>query len=108
MTFTFAANANSKQVKIYFGGTVIYDSTAQVQNGGVLNVFGKIIRTGAATQRVVCVATNTASVPLFATGTYYTTPAETLSGDVTLKATGEAVDNNDIVHLLTNHKYNGY
>jgi hypothetical protein len=103
--FTFAANANSKRVRIYFGATAVYDSTAQVQNGGSLSVRVRIVRTGAATQRGSATAVNDAGTPLFGDVHQYTTPGETLSGAVTFKATGEGVADNDIVNKMTEIKW---
>jgi hypothetical protein len=103
MTFTFAANANSKQIKVYFGSTAIYTSGARLQNDGTLTVTGRVIRTGAATQdAAIEVSTNTVN---FDDVAFYSTAAETLSGAITLKATGEGVSNNDIVQKILTVKY---
>ena len=102
-TFTFAANANNKTVRVVYGGTEIYNSTAQAQNGGSMEVVGKIIRTGATTQKVI-VSVSTDGT-LYTDLANYTTAAETLSGAVTLKATGEATSNDDIVNTILTVKY---
>ena len=103
MTFTFAANANSKQIKVYFGATAIYTSGARLQNDGTLTVTGRVIRTGAATQKAAIeVSTNTVN---FDDVAFYSTAAETLSGAITLKATGEGVSNDDIVQKILTLKY---
>ena len=99
--FTFAANANSKQVKLVFGTTEIYASSAQVQNGGVLVLKFRIIRTGAATQRIVIDASSFAAVTLFVNRPWYATAAETLANALALKATGEAVATDDIVNVVS-------
>lgn len=98
---TFAANANLKQVRLKYGGTTIYDSTAQLQNGGSMIVQCRIVRTGATTQRAIAWVVSGAGTPLFLNTSSYTTPAETLSGTVVLKATGEAVADNDTVSVMT-------
>jgi hypothetical protein len=95
-TFTFAANANSKRVRGYFGATAIYDSGAQNQNGGSLTVIGTITRVGATSQLAEIVAIPS-SGSLYAVTSTITTPAETLSGAITFKFTGEGVSDNDIV-----------
>lgn len=100
-TVTIAANANSKRVRVYFGATAIYDSTAQAQSGTTLRVVGRITRTGAVTQRASTDASLASAAPLFTVGPLYTTPAETLSGTVVIKVTGEAVANNDLVNVAT-------
>lgn len=102
-TFTFATNANNKTVKVVYGATEIYTSTAQPQNDGSMEVKGKIIRTGATTQKVIVTATTDGT--LFTDLANYTTAAETLSGAVTLKATGEATSDNDIINRILVVKY---
>lgn len=94
MFFTFAANANTKRVKIKYGATTLFDTTALVLNAVDGRAQGIIIRTGATTQKAIC--TFTTSTTLLTQLTDYTTPGETLSGAVTLKATGEATSNNDV------------
>lgn len=93
---TFAANANSKRIKAYFGATVIFDSGAQNQNGGSWKITGKIIRTGGSTQKVLVEFSSSSN--LFVNTTTYTATALTLSGTNDLKVTGEAVADNDIVN----------
>ena len=94
MFFTFAANANTKRVKIKYGATTLFDTTALILNGVDGRAQGIIIRTGATTQKAIC--TFTTSTALLTQLTDYATPGETLSGAVTLKATGEATSNNDV------------
>lgn len=102
MWFSFAANANSKRVRVKYGATTLYDSGAQNQNGGVMKVAGRIIRTGAATQKALVHITMDAATDLFdPVDLAITTPAETLSGTVVLKATGEAVADNDVLQRYT-------
>jgi hypothetical protein len=96
VSFTFAANANSKNIKVYFGATQIYASGAQNQNGGNMIISGRIYRTGATSQR--CVTSTKSNTTLFVDETVNTTAAETLSGAITIKATGEAVSNDDITN----------
>lgn len=103
ITFTFAENANSKQVRVVYGGTEVYASGAQAQSGGSMTVIGKVIRTGATTQKVTVIAISGAA--LFVDVSNYTTAGETLSGAVILKGTGEAVSNDDIVQVVTTVKF---
>lgn len=95
MAGTFAANANTKRVRIKFGATTLFDTTALIFNGVDWRAEGKIIRTGATTQKAIC--TFSSATTLLTQIADYTTPGETLSGAITLKATGEATSNNDIV-----------
>lgn len=97
---TFATGMASKRVRVYFGSTTIYDSTAMTQSGGAMRIQGRITRTGAATQ--VCTVTlSNVTASTFASVMTYTAATETLSGALTLKATGESAGmgtaDNDVV-----------
>lgn len=92
-----AANSNTKDIKVYFGSTVLSDGGVTVLNGVSWSAHGYIVRTGAATQTATCELT--AGVGVLATSTT-TSPAETLSGTVVFKVTGTsaiAPADNDIV-----------
>jgi hypothetical protein len=90
MAGTFAATVNAKRLRVYFGATAVFDSTSLVLNGLAWRVHGKVIRTGATTQKATIEATigGTLLSAVNSTITQYTTPGETLSGAVTIKATG--------------------
>jgi hypothetical protein len=92
---SLAANANSKQILARYGSTTCYDSTAQTANAGTLWIEVIITRTGGATQNVS--ARVNSSNTLFVNTANFTTAAETLSGSVTFKLTGEAVSTDDII-----------
>lgn len=100
---TFAANANNKQVKIYFGATVIFATGAQAFNAGAWTAKCTVIRTGATTQKASVQFASSNS--LLTSSAAYTTPAETLSSAVTIKCTGEATANDDIVQQLFTCKF---
>lgn len=87
---TYAANANNKTVKLYFGATAVFDSGALSVSGGAWRVRATVVRTGATAQ--IAVSSNHNS-------TQTASPAETLSGAVTIKCTGEATADNDIQQL---------
>ncbi|MBL7739620.1 MAG: hypothetical protein JNK14_10395, partial [Chitinophagaceae bacterium] len=93
MSFSVAVNST---LKVYYGATQLF-SYAALATDAVYRVTGQIVRTGAATQRATFVMT--AGGATVVTG--YQTPTETLSGAVTLKATGQGTSNNDIVQTLT-------
>lgn len=88
---TFAANANTARLKVFFGATAIMDTTSLLFNGVPWRAHGKIIRTGAATQEATCEITvgGTLLSAVNSTITSQSNPAETLSGAVTFKVTGE-------------------
>ena len=94
--FSFAANANNKQLKIKFGATTIYASGAVAQNGGSAIFNIRIVRTSATTQDVY-ISSQLSASSLLPLPTPYQTTAETLSGTIVLLDTGEATANNDVV-----------
>lgn len=87
---SFAANANTKDLKVYFGATVIIDTTALIFNGLDWRAHGKIVRTGATTQTATTELTIGGTLLSALNGTIVKTsaPAETLSANVTFKCTG--------------------
>lgn len=100
---TFAANANNKTVRVVYGATEVYNSTAQAQNGGTMIISGRIVRTSATTQDVT--ARVSVDGTLYTDIANYTTAAETLSGAVILKDTGEATSDNDIISKILTVKF---
>lgn len=93
-----ANNANVKTLRVYFGATVIATFTLTINSAVAWSVEGEIVRTAAATQlaRVSCQHTDTAPLIPVTGGT----PAETLSGTVLFKVTGQATTNSDITEAL--------
>jgi len=85
---TTAANATLKRIRLYCGGTVVFDTTAQAFSAVDWRIEAEIVRTGAATQIAIAFFSgSTALVPQTAT---YTTPAETLSGTIVIKTTSQS------------------
>jgi hypothetical protein len=97
---TFAVSASvDKRVRVKFGATTMFDTGALAATAGAdWHLHGTIIRTGAATQKAV--VSFTSSFGTFMASAKYTTPAETLSGAVTFKVTGEATLASDVVGEL--------
>lgn len=91
---TTASNANNKQIKIYFGSTALFTSSNSGANNIDWSFTARVIRTAAATQESIC---DFLSEGTFTNGTNRTTPAETLSNSITIKCTGTATSDNDIV-----------
>lgn len=100
---TFAANANNKRLRVRFGGTQIFDSTAVAINSGDWAIEIQIYRTGAATQKTV-VSLRTSSATLVST-VDYATAAVDLSTPLDLKITGEATSNDDITGQIFKVRY---
>ena len=95
-----AFNGNAKEVKLHFGGTEIVPSGAMPTiQSSEWRVTGTVIRTGAATQDAYAEILVNQGISL--TGPLgharITNPSETLSGAITIKCTGEAVANDDII-----------
>lgn len=97
---TFATSLSAdKRVKAVFGGATLLDTGAlSITTASDWSMTGKIIRTGAATQKATVMFT-TSNSALVAT-TDYTTPTETLSGAVTMKLTVNGTNANDTVAEL--------
>lgn len=93
---TFAATNNNKRLRVKFGASTIFDSGALAITAATdwaLEV--DIIRTGATAQK--CISRLNTSSGTLSAYCDYATAAETMSGAVTLKLTGEATADNDIV-----------
>jgi hypothetical protein len=84
---TFAANANNKQIKVYFGGTVIFDSSALAFNNGTWTIEFDIIRESSTVVR--CNARFTSDLTTLSSSSKYTRiTGLTLSSTNILKVTG--------------------
>lgn len=105
MGFTFAANANNKRVRVYFGSTLLYDTSALALNDKAMSINVLLIRKTATSQ--VCMARMQANDGVLATSSVdYTAAAETLAAStLTLKATGEATSDNDVVQQYMTVKW---
>lgn len=101
---TFANNANTKRLRLRFGtgGTNLVLDTTALSGGAAENweLNATIMRTGAATQKGVCRITVSDPTLLNPTSDqmgFVTTLNQTLSGAVTVRISGEATANNDIL-----------
>lgn len=92
---TIANNANSKTLKFYFGSTAILTASLPTSVAASWVLEAEIIRTGAATQEAnaTLIVGNGASYPVVAQAN----PTQTLTSATTIKCTGEATANNDII-----------
>jgi len=95
--FVCANNANNKTIKLYFGATAVVTLGASAFTDEHAVIRATIIRTGAATQVAIGESINRSTA--WAKG-FYTAPTETLSGAITIKATGSATSDNDISQKL--------
>lgn len=92
---TFAANANNKTLKVYLGSTALFSTGATGFNGTDWSIEGQIIRTGASAQKAIVRFISSDSA--LAVSCDYTEPTEDTTGALTLKLTGEATSDDDIV-----------
>ena len=88
-----AANANVKTIKLYFGSTVLFTTTAVAMNNADWTLQAEIVRTGASNQ--------TAWVQFFSSNTLtqsikVTTSTESLAVNQTVKITGEGAGAADV------------
>lgn len=95
---TFASNANIKTLKAFYGSTQLITSGALVLNGGSWTMESTIIRISGTTQ-IAITKLFTSNATLSET-VLVTNPTATLSGAVTIKATGQSsVGANDVTEL---------
>lgn len=106
-----AANGDTKRTRVYFGATVIGDTTAVAFNNQSFTVTCDVYMVTAVTQKAYCY---TGAIPTTAAawgsggagttgGFNSTTPAETLTGAVVMKITAQAgaANANDVVAKAT-------
>lgn len=91
-TGSFAANANNKRVRAYFGGTVVYDSSSVAANGLLWEIEFDVIRTGASAEfysaKGFARAAGATIVGATAGNMAQGTAAVATSGAITVKITG--------------------
>jgi hypothetical protein len=89
---TLAATSRSRAVRLYFGGTQICNVGPTTNSGLVSWLMDVIVhRTGAATQLATgWTGNNFINATTVTNGVVRATPAETLSGDVLIKVTGQS------------------
>jgi len=92
---TTANNANAKAIRIAFGATLVANFTLAINTAAAWVVEAMVYRTGAATQDAVQFYGQHSSAS--ATGPNITTPAETLSGAVTVQCSCTQTSASDVV-----------
>lgn len=92
---TFAASANNKRLRAYFGTTAIFDSgTLPLVDATEWTMRCTVIRKTATTQRANCLFNSSSST--FGSFADVSGPSETLANALTVGLTGEATDNDDV------------
>lgn len=92
---TVAANANNKRIKLKFGTTTLYDTTAVAANAGSWEITSKITRTASAVEK--CITKIVSSNSLILDNSNYVLASENTDNNLNIFCTGEATTNNDIV-----------
>ena len=92
---TFAANTHNKRVRLYFGSTVVYDTTSLAVNGGTWKIESTIVRTGTSAEQAITfiICSNTTVV----NSVTYVVPNELLSATIDVSCSGLGVSNGDII-----------
>lgn len=96
---TFANNANAKTLKMYFGSAVILTNSLTINVAGTWKIDAYVFCTGDNTQKSV------AHLATFGAAAAAVNDVETASlteddgSDITVKCTGQATDDNDIVQI---------
>lgn len=92
---TTANNVNAKTVKLHFGATVILTTALTVSQVGVWKITAEIVRTGASAQEAVASLLQGGATTLV--DVEQSAPSEAHASAITIKATGTATANNDVV-----------
>lgn len=88
------ANANAKQIRMYYGGTLIFDTGSTTFNGISWRMDGEIVRTGAASQ--ICNAQMVTSDATYRVGCTQTLTNKSLTTNQSLIITGTGVTTGDV------------
>lgn len=100
---TFAANSNTKRLKLVWGSTTLIDTTALALNSGDWHLHCKMVRTGSGNQ--VCVTTIRSSNALLPSLVAVVEATEDLTIAHTLKLTLAATADNDGVNKMLSVKW---
>lgn len=92
---TFASNANNKQVKLYFGSSVLIDTGSVAANAGSWIIHARVIRINSNAQKSITTIISDNS--LIINKSSYVTPAEDLTTNIIIKCTGQGTANDDII-----------
>jgi hypothetical protein len=93
---TFANTANNKRIRLKFGATTVFDSTAlAITTAADWMLISTIIRSSATSQKIITELKTSSSVLVSTVD--YNTSSETLASASTLALTGEASGASDVV-----------
>lgn len=100
---SFAANANNKRIRMYFGAQVIFDTTALAFNAGTWRIKASVYRVTTTTLRAIVDWTSSNATLAFKQ-TYTAWAGNVLTTNI-IKITGEATANNDVTAETSNIKW---
>src|SRR5262249_8207016 len=92
----FAANANNKRVRMYFGGTLILDTSAIAFYNSQWSMFVSVIRISSSAVFCNIIGGGTGSGTNIVFPNNITVTGLSFTGTLILKATGTATSNNDV------------
>ena len=98
-----SADSNAKQIQIKFGATTIFDTGTVAFNNASWVIDGEVARVNATTQRANVLFTSS-SASLSASARY-STPGETLSGDIEIVVLGGAFPSGSITQTMFQTDY---
>ena len=91
----FTAAASNKRVRLYFGSTVIFDTTSLAFGAGAWRIKAKVVR-GSSTDQLT-ISTFSGNTALVTVTAQVAAPTATMSGAITIKCTGQSsVGSNEI------------
>ena len=91
---TVASNANNKRIKMYFGSTVVLDTTAVAANSGSWDIKTTVLRTSGSAEKVSCSIISDNG--LIVDSSTYTSVSEDTTSPIIIKCTGQGVAAGDI------------
>jgi hypothetical protein len=98
IAFTFcgntAANTNAKDIRLYYGGTLIFDTGSNTFNGISWVLKGEIIRNGATSQ--ICYAEIVTSDSTYKSSATQTLTNKNLANNQSLILTGQGISTGDV------------
>lgn len=100
---TYAANANNKRIRLYFGSEVIFDTGAIAANGGSWEIKATVMRLASADQKAIAsiITSNTLVIPT----AQFTDTSQDDTIAIMIKFTGEGAAANDIIQEGFNVKW---
>jgi hypothetical protein len=92
---SFATNANSKRLRLFFGSSVLLDTSYLPLNSGTWDIQAQVIRVDSGSQKAIVTAVS--SNASLTAKSFYVKTNEDLSNDVVIKFVANANAQNDIV-----------